>query len=210
MRCDDVEELAPELALGMLSGDERAATLTHIETCRTCRGLVDELSRAADTVVLLAPSVEPSAGFEARVMATLDGPRRTDSRRRGFLLAAAAVVLIALVAAAVVGRVTAGRDTAEVAKATMLTPDAVAVGEVYVLRGDVGLVFVNVPRWSRGDDYYVQLGLDDGTTTKLAARSVDGSAGAYAASLEGGGGNVVSVALVDASGGVLCAARLPS
>jgi hypothetical protein len=215
MSCLEVEALAPDLALGLVSGDERADALTHIDTCRACRDLVDELSRAADAIVLLAPSVEPRADFEQRVMNALDGPLRQQPRRRDRVLAAAAAVLIALVAAATVGRITAGdrsdRTTADVAKATMLTPDAVAVGEVYVLHGEVGFVFVNVPRWSHGgDDYYVQLGLDDGTTAKLAASSVEGSAGTYAASIEDQRGTVVSVALLDAAGRVLCSAALPA
>jgi hypothetical protein len=215
MRCDDVEVLAPELALGLVSGDERAAALTHVETCRTCRGLVEELSRAADTIVLLAPSVEPTAGFEQRVMTALDVPRRQRPRQRVALLAAAAVVVIALVAATMIGRVTAGDGsgsaTTQVAKATMLTADAEAVGDVYVLRGDVGLVFLSVPRWSRsGAEYYVQLGLDDGTTAKLAATGVEGSPGTFATSIEDDAGRVVSVALVDATGHVLCSAALPA
>jgi hypothetical protein len=93
----------------------------------------------------------------------------------------------------------------------MLTPDATPVGEVYVVRGDVDLVFMNVPRWSHGgDDYYVQLGLEDGTTATLAASSIEGSEGTYAASIEDHSGAVVSVTLLDGAGRVLCSAALPA
>jgi hypothetical protein len=213
MLCTEVEALAPDLALGLVSGDERAAALAHIESCRACRDLVDELSRAADAVVLLAPSVEPRADFEQRVMDALDAPRRLP-RRRGRILAAAAVVLIGLMGAATIGRTTASdsaHGSSEVAEATMLTPDATPVGEVYVVRGDVDLVFMNVPRWNHGgDDYYVQLGLEDGTTAKLAASSIEGSEGTYAASIEDHSGAVVSVTLLDGAGRVLCSAALPA
>lgn len=69
LSCPDVEALAAELALGSVSGSERASALSHLSGCSSCRRLVDELSAAADPLLLLAPESEPSIGFESRVLA---------------------------------------------------------------------------------------------------------------------------------------------
>jgi Putative zinc-finger len=100
MGCDQVRELAPELALGIAEGEERAAALRHLSGCAGCRQLVSELSSVGDELLLLAPAKEPPPGFESRVLGRLDQPPR---RRRLQLLAprwrwvavAAAVVLAA-------------------------------------------------------------------------------------------------------------------
>lgn len=66
MSCLQVETLAPELALGALDGNERAATLVHLESCTRCRQLVEDLAEVADDLLLLAPEAEPPLGFESR------------------------------------------------------------------------------------------------------------------------------------------------
>jgi anti-sigma factor RsiW len=71
LTCSDFAALAPELALDLLSGDERAAALSHLAGCRACQTNLDDLARTADALLLLAPSGEPPAGFESRVLARL-------------------------------------------------------------------------------------------------------------------------------------------
>lgn len=89
LACEDVRAEAAELALGILPGARRAACLEHLEHCPACRRLVDELAQTADSLLVLAPRAEPSAGFEERVLAALpprprQGPvgRRPDSTER--------------------------------------------------------------------------------------------------------------------------------
>ena len=100
MTCAELEELAAELALGTVSGAERAAALDHLAGCPACRDLVDQLSRAADTMLLLAPSAEPPPGFESRVLARVGVPpvraRRAAPRRRLLVGLAAAAMVAAL------------------------------------------------------------------------------------------------------------------
>ena len=59
-------ELA-ELALGVLTGRERARVLSHVESCPRCADELELLSRTADTVVQAAPEMEPPLGFEVRL-----------------------------------------------------------------------------------------------------------------------------------------------
>src|SRR4051812_1044223 len=114
--CAEVEVLGPELAIGTLSGGERATALVHLEGCPRCRQLIDELAGVADDLLLLAPETEPPIGFESRTAARIAAaaappatpavtplPRRerTPVRRRVIAVAAAAFVAGALGASAV-------------------------------------------------------------------------------------------------------------
>jgi hypothetical protein len=110
MRCEEVRDLAPEIALGIADGEERAEALRHLSTCAECRRAVEQLSRVADDLLLVAPVQEPRAGFESRVVDEF-GLKRPAPRRRprwlaprwlaprlGPALAAAAVTAVALIA----------------------------------------------------------------------------------------------------------------
>jgi hypothetical protein len=66
--CDEFAEVAAELALGVLTGRERAAALAHLDSCESCRELVRELTMTGEELLALLPSREPSAGFETRVL----------------------------------------------------------------------------------------------------------------------------------------------
>jgi hypothetical protein len=68
MSCDEFAEVAAELALGVLTGRERAAALAHLDGCESCREHVRELTMAGDELLALLPAAEPPAGFESRVL----------------------------------------------------------------------------------------------------------------------------------------------
>jgi putative zinc finger protein len=92
--CEEVRELAAELALGIASGEERARAFEHAAGCAACRRELDDLASAADELLVLAPEHEPPLGFETRVV---DGMRaRSRERWRPFAFAAAAATLAAL------------------------------------------------------------------------------------------------------------------
>jgi Putative zinc-finger len=71
MSCDEFAEMAAELALGVLTGRERAAALAHLDTCESCRELVRELTMTGEELLALLPSREPPAGFETRVLESI-------------------------------------------------------------------------------------------------------------------------------------------
>jgi hypothetical protein len=101
--CTEFTGLAPELALGILSGNERAIALGHLGACRACREQLDDLARVADHLLLLSPAKEPPIGFETRVLARLQAEgavpapaaRRRWAPPKGLMgLAAAAVIVL--------------------------------------------------------------------------------------------------------------------
>jgi anti-sigma-K factor RskA len=102
--CAELQDDLAELALGVLTGRDRARGLAHVESCPRCAEELEQLSRAADAVVQAAPDVEPPMGFEVRLferMGLADVRRR---RRRvrpprwavGAFAAAAAVAALAV------------------------------------------------------------------------------------------------------------------
>ena len=68
MGCQEFSDVAAELALGVLTGRERAQALAHLDHCASCREEVGQLTATGEGLLGLLPSVEPPAGFEARVM----------------------------------------------------------------------------------------------------------------------------------------------
>jgi Putative zinc-finger len=108
MRCEEIRDLAPEIALGIADGEERAEALRHLSTCAECRHVLEQLSGVADELLVLAPVQEPPAGFESRVVKALELKRPQRLRRwfslrwlaprLGPALAAAAVTAATLIA----------------------------------------------------------------------------------------------------------------
>ena len=68
MSCDEFADSAAELALGVLTGRERARALAHLDQCDACRENVRQLALTGEELVGLLPAMEPPAGFETRVM----------------------------------------------------------------------------------------------------------------------------------------------
>ena len=71
MTCAELDDVAAELALGALTGRERAAAIAHLEHCRTCREGVRQLTVAGGRLLELLPPAGPPAGFETRVLERL-------------------------------------------------------------------------------------------------------------------------------------------
>jgi hypothetical protein len=74
MTCAELADVAAELALGVLTGRERAVAVAHLDQCDGCREYVRQLMATGEQLVALVPAVEPPAGFETRVLARLGLP----------------------------------------------------------------------------------------------------------------------------------------
>lgn len=146
MDCAAFREVAPELALGIAVGDERAAALDHLGGCRDCRAELAGLAIAVDALVATAPAVEPPSGFEVRALSTFEpAPAPAEPRhrvRRVLALAAAIIVAVAILGAGSAILFDRGdRPSNEVAAppasgstASLTAPDGSEVGTVSVER----------------------------------------------------------------------------
>jgi hypothetical protein len=112
LSCAEVRELAPELALGILSGAERAEVVLHVNGCARCQAYVAELTEAADAIPQLAPEAEPPPGFEARVLHRI-GERERRTRRR-WIATAVAVAAAAIIVSVTVVRVIEANDSTRI------------------------------------------------------------------------------------------------
>lgn len=145
--CDEARELLPELVLGVLGGDERAAVLAHVETCRSCQGESEALVTAAGALLELVPAADPPPGFESRLLARRR--RRaggmTPGRRLRVRLAAVAAGVVLLGAGIGIGAVAAGGGhPAEAAVSVPLVSPAGHVGEVIAAAGRKGFLAMSV------------------------------------------------------------------
>jgi Putative zinc-finger len=170
MRCEEIRDLASEIALGIADGEQRAEALRHLSTCAECRRVVEQLTQVADELLMLAPVQEPPAGFESRAVEAMGlgrPPRRRLPRwlaprwlapRFGPALAAAAVTAAVLIGVYNDDRQTADRyrealDAAggQYFQADRLGDEAGAKhGVVFGYEGSPSWVFVTVDHAHRG------------------------------------------------------------
>jgi Putative zinc-finger len=202
--CEQVKELASELALGIAAGDERDAALRHLTGCARCRQLVSELSAVGDELLLLAPAGEPAPGFESRVLAALGKdagrprPRPAPPPRRWrWLAAVAAVVLAAAVGGGSVFASTAGdRRVADSYRAVLsqgqgsffaaapLNGPRGRVGSVFGYQGQPSWVMVTLqPQVQREGRFDVQVVTRDGRYLPLGGALLGGAKGTWGGQL---------------------------
>ena len=154
---DEVRELAPELALGIAAGEQRARALAHIASCTECRTLVDELSRAADSMLLIAPQKDPPIGFEAQAVGRVRGLRPRHRLRLAAAFTSVAFIAIGLtwiVMQAATSRdrdladrylaLLEGRSQGELFATSLRTADGGRAGQVFAYEGSSNWIFIVV------------------------------------------------------------------
>lgn len=208
--CPGDRGLAADLALGLLTGAERAAALEHVAACARCAALVGELGAVADSLLLAAPEAEPPPGFESAVVARVArGPRRWPPR----LLALAAAVALVLAGFAG-GTLLDGRRSEATASAAMTTPAGRRVGVVWRHDGEPSWLFVSVPAWSRWESptgepvrYRLRVELADGHRVEVRDVRLDEGGGSWGTTTTVDVTAIRAVSIVDDTGRVWCTGR---
>lgn len=227
--CALFDSMAAELALGSLAGADRSRALAHLEGCDECRQLLDELSVAADALLLAAPEADPPAGFEVRWLGRIrdDSPvvapelrpaaRRRAARRwsRATTLVAAAASALVLAGAGVgVGVAVASHPAPAVATgpirmATLhlvgYDSDGAAVGEVAVSTGDPSFVVMTMRQtgWSGRVECVVTA---KGRSEVVGSFWLRDGAGSWALRLPESGGSVTAASVRAVGGAVIATA----
>ena len=225
MSCDRTHELAAELALGILDGEQRAQALRHLAECPECRRAVEDMTAVADELLMLAPEREPPAGFESRVLARLQPPpaaTRPRWRRRLLAPVAAAATAAAIAVVAVLGVTGDDRRLADHYRATLAAghgssfeaarlqaPGQVPAGVVYAYRGAVSWMFVVVYRDRRAVPYKAELATTSGRRVALPSFQLDPRTGTGGEAIPVDLDSVASVRLVGPKPGDVLEADLP-
>jgi hypothetical protein len=190
-RCEEVRELAPELALGIVEGEQRGRALEHLADCPDCRRRVEELAEVADGLLLLAPHREVPAGFESQVLRRVlptPAPRRR-RRRLGLVLApvAAALAAVAITLAVVSDDLDLASDyrqTLDEANgqgfyaSPLRSEDGARAGTVFSYVGSPNWLQITVEPAHRVESRTAQLVMDDGRRIPLRWFHLDSSGSA--------------------------------
>ncbi len=207
--CQAFDDLAEELALGMVEEPRRSELLDHAAGCPRCRATLDGLGSVVDRLLLVAPEVEPPTGFESRVLARLT-PATMPARRRVPIWAAAAAAVLLLVGGLGAG-VLLGRDGSSTSRlGDIVSPDGDTIGSVQLLERPTPhvLVTITAPRPIPGVRH-CELLVSNGTWVEVGTWDVaDMAAGVWAVGVSTEQLAATAMRVVDDAGRVLASARL--
>jgi hypothetical protein len=213
VNCDQLRELAPELALGIADGEQRADALRHLDGCAECRREIERLSGITDELLMLAPRSEPPPGFESRVLARVAPPKRSSGResrpRRALRVAVPALVGAAL-AVAVLGFAFRGDielahnyqatldegGGKELKAARLYQPGNLEAGVAFGYDGSPSWVLVTVDRSKRNEPYTAELVTRSGRRVPLPGFGLDPSTGSWGGAIPVGLDQVSEVRLI--------------
>lgn len=223
-----MRELAPELALDILSGYERATAQDHLNECPECRAYVSSLTQVGDRLLSLVPGVEPPVGFEDRVLTSMGltpppvrqipPPRR---RWGGMVAVAAAAALVFGVGGGIVGNVVAHQQTSITAESDHVMRFAVfhepgqqqGVGQVFAYNGNAAQgnpswVYMSVASNRNVDWVACQVITKNGHMSQVGAFTLDNGRGSWSANVPPNidMSTVTGARLVAADGSVLASA----
>jgi hypothetical protein len=213
LSCSEVRPLAPDVALDLLAGAERAAALDHLAGCAGCRLEVEELSSVADSLLALGPEVAPSPGFEAAVLARMEaeqaplspGEAPAAGRRRRWVRPLLVAACLALGAGLLLG---APRPDPGVRRATFIAADGRPAGEVVITEGDPDHMTCTVDHSRFTGAYTVELVLRDGTRREVGGFDVQDGGAAWATPLPVDDDRIAAVEVLSPDGEVRSEAEL--
>jgi hypothetical protein len=231
--CEEHAANLAELALGILTGRARAATLAHVDSCPRCAEELEQLAHAADAVVRVAPELEPTVGFEVRLfsrMGLAETPvvpaapdrsgrpsllRRVTGTPRWVMAVAAAVIVLAIGVS--IGWTTGPGQTgqrpqtepvgAEIATADLMANGS-AVGNVNTYGGAKPWMLVTLAdSWSDGK-VTCEVVTTDGVTHKVGSFTAKDGYGAWGAPLRVAPQEIRKAEVVSSNGTVIATATL--
>ncbi|HEY1829283.1 MAG TPA: hypothetical protein VGG38_03465 [Acidimicrobiales bacterium] len=215
--CEAFEGDLAELALGILTGRQRAATLAHVESCPRCADELEHLSRTADAVLLVAPESEPPVGFEVRLferMGVRDVERGRWGRRPSRLVLAVAAAVVALAIGLGVGWATGSRThvpTQAIGNpeaSAALVSDGVKVGHVTIDGGSKPWVMMTLDDSKARGRVTCEVVMQDGSVHTVGSFVATQGYGAWGAPLHAAASSVKMAEVRSASGAVIATAPL--
>jgi Putative zinc-finger len=218
--CEEYGEELAELALGVLTGRDRARVLSHVESCPRCAEELEILSRTADSVVRAAPDMEPPLGFEVRLFERMGLPDVAPRRRRfrpsrwvpavvGVAAAALALGLgLSLTSSTPTPTVTAQPQGSHRVVTAALVEHGTTVGHVMAVNGAKPWISMMLDDSSAHGTVTCVVVTDDGKTHHVGTFEAEKGYGAWIAPLPVDPSNVRTAELESPSGTVIATATL--
>jgi hypothetical protein len=226
MSCEEFDEVAAEVALGVLTGRERATALEHLDRCETCRTSIRQLSMTGEELLGLLPAIEPPPGFETRVLDRLGiaataaptpsrGGRtrrlgRTDRTGLARRTLAAAAIVVAVLASVVGGwglrAATSHPATPALSSASLLSAGHQAVGKIFLYDGNPRWIYMSVYMEGAKGVVTCELVGTDGHVSPVGTFQLDDGYGAWGSADPVDNGSLSGARLINASGTVLASA----
>jgi hypothetical protein len=177
-------DVTAELALGVLTGRERARATEHLEECDACRTQVQDITATAEQLVQLLPHRRPPARFAARVISGLTSTRRRQRTRRMLSIAAGTIIAMAAGLAGWGLRTTpapsappGGQAPVALASATLITAGHRAVGTVFLHGGGQQFLYMTVDTGAGDGHVICQLQGRDGRLITIGSFWLTGGYG---------------------------------
>ena len=205
LTCEQARDLAPEYGLGILEPDERAAMAAHVLRCPECPRETEEFARLGDDLMEVIPAAEPPPGFDGRVLASLQAPRR---RLRKRVLATGGGALAAAAATATVLVLTSNGHHQQNIRADLVASGR-PVGSFYT-DGKPTYLWMTVDRLGASGTVSCQIVEADGKLVTLGSFDVVNGSGSWATPEPAGLGRISSARLVAADGRILAQATVKS
>jgi hypothetical protein len=218
--CEEYGDELAELALGVLTGRDRARVLSHVESCPRCAEELEILSRTADSVVQAAPDMEPPLGFEVRLFERMGlsdvAPRRRRLRASRWVpavvgVAAAALALglgLSLTSSSPSPTVTAQPQGAHRVVTAALVEHGATVGHVMTVSGRKPWISMMMSDSSAHGTVTCVVVTDDGKTHHVGTFEADKGYGAWIAPLPVNPADLRTAEVVSPSGTVIATATL--
>ena len=218
--CEEYGDELAELALGVLTGRERARVLWHVESCPRCAEELEILARAADSVVQAAPEMEPPLGFEVRLFERMGltdvAPRRRRLRPSRWVpavvgVAAAALVLglgLSLTSSSPTPTVTVQPHGTDHVVTAALVEHGETVGHVMAVGGAKPWISMMMADSSAQGRVNCVVVTDDGVTHRVGSFDANKGYGAWISPLPVNPDQLRSAEVVSPSGTVIATATL--
>jgi len=231
MSCEQFADVAAEMALGVLTGRERAQAIAHLDHCDACREHVLQLTTTGEELIGLLPAGEPPAGFETRVLERLGHAapsagkgswiRRTvrlphvAAKSGGHLrprlaLAAAALAVVAAAGGWGLRDATAPRPAPALTTAALLSASHRQAGEVFVYGGARPWLYMSVDIGSSDGTVICQVESANGQVTTIGTFRLDQGYGYWGSPTRVSSSQITGARLVSSTGTVLASATFRS
>jgi hypothetical protein len=215
-QCAEFRDAAAELALGTLTGRERATALTHVDGCNSCARHLETLAQTADMLLLAAPETNPPPGLNDRILAQFRRDHHPRTRLPRIAIAAALALIVGAGSATAISVGGNRRPTphaAASAQAVQISRFNASAGEhvtgqVFSQVGDHRPLFMIVHDTTNRETYTCELELSDGRRITIGRFTLHDGTAVWGRTLDFDSNRIRRVRLLDSEDAIAATATI--